>query len=266
MQNRVIIRRARPHAIALAIALLTTALAFYLLTLIAKQDAPQNRADAPAYINAPRVTAQCAFAGGEYAFVYIGKETDATRARITAARRLNQGAAGYIYSSDGFYYALGNAYTDKNAAESDAARINAGGVECAVIEIAAPTLNVRFTAAEAQIAALQNGYRALIRAEDALRAISEKLDSGAFDAAGARSFAAIAEYELKETADALRAATPDDSDAFCLSLRARVGDAVECVRALARGTDSEMYLSARIKHARIQLILSRLSFLSAYGA
>lgn len=263
MQSRVIIRRERPHALAVAIAYMITALAFYLLTLVLVDG---ENTETPAYADAPRVTSECVFEGGSRYFVYMGRQTDAQSARIEAARHMNRGAAGYLYVFNGYYYALGNAYLTRELAEAAASRIRESGIECAVIDVFAPSITVKLTAAEAQTQAVKRGYDALLAAESALENIAERLDAGALTSPGARSFAAIAAYELNAAAEALCAATPDDSDALCLSLRELVTGARDDLRALTYKQGEDAYYPARVKHARIKLILARSELLrSAAG-
>lgn len=259
---KVEIRRSRATFPAIALSFLITFLMILAMArAVSRRVAVREAAFAPP---APE-TGEITISGGEYAFVSLGAYERAEEARLTAARLVYRGSAGYLYRDGGETLVFGNAYATKDAAEKAASRLKSEGIPASVVYLRAPDLPVRLTATRTQSEALLNIWESLARGEAALCEISRRLDAGEIDASAARAQLLVVAYESEAAADEFSAAAKGSTDALICGVRTLSDRFVESLSALASGGDRALYLSSRVKHALISSAVDRLSFLNAAG-
>lgn len=254
--KKVQVRRDRPSFPAFAMALLVTALVFYLATVSVKKEKALNTKS-----EAVRFTREVALSGDEYYYVLLYRGPSAEDARIACARYRARGAAGYLIREGDAFLCVGNAYESRSEAEKTAERITDGGTEAFAESAACAEVVLRVTADMETIEKTEFCWNAVIQAEKALFGISAQLDSGEIGEREAAALLSVASYDLEQARAFARRAKDAGAAEAVFGMYLKAADAA---RALTQyGAGGEMYLSARVKHAAIEMIELRHAVLNA---
>lgn len=257
--TRVRVRRERPTALAWAIALAVTALAFYLLTLPREEEPDSLFASAA-------VTRQLTFGPIEVWCVTLAERDTPEAARVAAAELTDRGAAGCVARGGKGWQVLGACYDSEPEARRMAARIRASeGLEAGVTALAAGEAALRLTAPEAQLDALSAGDALLRSLHARLGTLAAQLDRGEASPEAVRALCAVAAGEAAGAAKALERAGRGSevcaSLAAALRERARMlGDGFIGDASLPRAT-----LSGRLRCAQIEGLLAHIAWQAARG-
>ena len=219
--KRIRVRRERPTAVAMAIALCATMLAVYVLTL--GQAAPDVVESMAA---APRVTREIEFAALEGWCVRMAERDTQQAARVAASAWVSRGAAGYVTQVDGGWAVLGALYDSRREAERVAKRLaSEEDIPAEAIHLRADPVRIRVTGPETQIDAIA-AADALLRAQTAqLGDIALQVDRGEIAPDAARALCALAASETAKAGDALKTIPGAGESALCAGLIRRL-DAV----------------------------------------
>ena len=265
MNGRVRVRRERPCALSVALALMITMLCVYLLTLGASL---MPEASIPSSGDAPRVTEEVAFESAQAYFVALGRFDTAQEARIEAARYIPRGAAGYVVEDGETFLALGAAYqTEAEAARVAQSLSQTENLTCEVYSQSAERVRLRVTAQEEHIAAVQNA-EALLRATAAQAAeIAFQLDRAEIDPEAARTLINIASGRLGDAHEALSAIPGAAQNSVCaqlLSLTERFQASLFVLS--GENSNTTLSLSAKIKYNGIEVALGHMRCLRELNA
>lgn len=218
--KRVRVRRERPTAVALAVALCVTMLVVYVLTLGAKgPDVVESMAPAP------RVTREIAFEALEGWCVRMVTCESQQDARLRAAAWVGLGAAGYVAELDGAWTVLGAVYDTEREARRVADRLSdEAGIPADVICLKAEEVRLRVTAPQAQIDAVA-GADELLRSQAArLGELALQLDRSEIAPDAVRTLCALAVSEANEAATFLSAIPGAAENGLCAELIERLAN------------------------------------------
>lgn len=216
--RRIRVRRERPTAVALAIALCATMLAVYVLTLgQAAPDVVESMAVAP------RVTREIEFAALEGWCVRMAECDTQQAARVAASAWVNRGAAGYVTEADDGWAVLGAVYDARREAERVAKRLaSEEGIPAEAIRMRAEPVRIRVTGPEAQIDAIAAADE-LLRAQTAqLGDVALQVDREEVAPDAARALCALAATETARAGDALKAIPGAAESQLCAALIQRL--------------------------------------------
>lgn len=261
MAKRVRVRRDRPAAPAMALALAVTMLAVYLIARSAPTDGGEA---ALAGAREGRVTREIELAGVEVYCADLGCCEDDVAARILAASFAPRGAAGVVRRDASGWHVLGAAY----ALEADAQRAvrqlaERDGVTAQVWSLAAAPLTLRITAPAADIDAIAAADAALTSQIEGAAALAARVDRGEVGDRSARTLAALAESELEAARTALAQVAGAAEDAVCASLLDQLAQLADALGDAARGSDAGAALSGRLRSCQIAAQLRRADALNA---
>ena len=216
------VRRERPTAMALAVALCVTMLVVYVLTLDVKgPDVVESMAPAP------RVTRQIVLEKLEGWGVSMARCDSAQQARLTASQWVDRGSAGCVAELEGGWLVLGALYDGEKEARRVSKRLQDDeGIPAEVIRLRAEEMTLRVTAPQAQIEAVANGDALSRKQVKQLGDMALKLDRNEIGADAARTLCAVAAGEASEAARTLEAIPGAGENALCAGL-------IRCLNALA---------------------------------
>ena len=247
--NRVRVRRERPPALALAVALCVTMLVVYVLTLDVKgPDVVESMAAAP------RVTKEIALDDLSGWAVSMAACDSRQAARLQASAWVGRGAAGCVRELDGAWRVLGALYDTRKEAERIAGRLSEeAGIPAEAIHLEAKGLTLRVTAPAAQIDSLA-GADALLRAQlKQLGDVALQLDRGQISPDAARALCALAATEAAKLADALAAVPGAAENRLCAGLIGQLRDMAQMQDAAAKADRADSTaLSGMLRCARIE--------------
>lgn len=210
-EGPIYVRRERPTALAVAIALAVTMLVVYVLTLDAIGPDVVESVSA-----APRVTREIEFAELEAYCVSLGRYDSADQARAEAAGFTGKGAAGRVYEVDGRWHVLGAMYD----AKKQAARV-AEGIETAdagVVELSAKAVRMRITAPDRQIDLIASSDGLLRDTAWQLANIAQQLDRGEIQPEAALTLCALSASEADKLGEKLAFIPGAEENALCAAL------------------------------------------------
>ena len=211
--KRVRVRRERPTALAWSIALATTMLAVYMLTLTPTQS-PSEAVSA-----ATRVTREVTLAPTEGWCVTLGAWPTQDQARIEASGFVDRGAAGTVIEAGGAWHVLGALYDSEKAADSMAKKLQAEGIsEAGLLRLYAGEVRLRITAPEAQIALIESADAFLRDRPGQLNLLAGQLDRGEAEARAVRALCALDSREAGELSARLKACGGVEDNALCEGL------------------------------------------------
>lgn len=211
---RVRVRRDRPSAVAWSVALATTMLAVYVLTLNASLPDAVERVSA-----APRVTREIELEPLEGWCVSLGRFSTAEQARIEAAGYAASGAAGCAWQVDGAWHVLGTMVATEKEAERAARRLREeNDIEADALRLSAEGVKLRITAPELQIELIKAAAAALREQAAQLSDMARQLDRGELQPEATRTLCALAATETGELGKRLAAIPGADENALCASL------------------------------------------------
>lgn len=243
----------RPAFPALALAFLVTALIVYLASLSIRDDDAAIVKSANA-----SETGEIALSGGDYWFVTLGAFDTQEECRIASARYLSLGASGYEMKREGKYVLIGNVYKDAQTAEKIAERIRESGIPADVFSISEEDATFFVTGKEDVLSAFTSLSDALIKAENALLSVSQRLDAGTLDKREAGAILSIIQHDLKKDRETIEKSVVSGIGGGMADLYL---DAVSAMKDAQKTAGGEMYFSARIKHTALSMIFERLSLL-----
>ena len=255
--TRVRVRRERPTALALAVALCVTMLVVYVLTLDVK-GADVKGADAvESMAAAPRVTREIAFDALAGWAVSMATCESPQAARLQASAWVSRGAAGCLYQSDGQWRVLGALYESRKEAERVSKRLSEEeGIPAEVVLLDARGLTLRVTAPQTQIDALSGADALLRRQIEQLGQMALQLDKGEINPEAARALCALAATEAEKQADLLAAIPGAGENAMCAALIGRLRDLAQMQDAAAKASRSDpATLSGLLRCAQIEAFL-----------
>ena len=210
-ESRVFVRRERPTALALSIALAVTMLVVYVLTLDAIGPDVVESVSA-----APRVTREIEFARLEGWFVSLGAWDSEDQALAEAADFTHRGAAGRVYPIDGRWHVLGALYGARREAARTADTLS--DIPARVVEMTAEAVRMRITAPDRQI-------DLIVAADGLLRDgvwqvcnIARQLDRGEVQSEAALTLCALSASEADKLSEKLHNIPGADENRLCAAL------------------------------------------------
>ena len=225
--RRVKVRRERPTALAWSIALATTMLAVYALTLTPAKPATEQAA-------ANRVTREVTLEALEGWCVTLGAWPTEAQARIEAADFVSQGAAGVVLEMEGAWHVLGALYDSEKAADSMARRLRGEGVpEAGRLRLYADRVRLRITAPESRIGLIESADVFLRARCRQLHQLAGQLDRGEAEAGAVRALCALDSQEAGELSERLKACSGAGDNALCADLAEALERLAEQLEALA---------------------------------
>ena len=245
--TRVRVRRARPSALAWAVALAVTALAVYLLTLPRAEESDSLFASA-------RVTRRLELPSMEVWCVSLARRDTPEAARICASGLAARGAAACVAELEDAWQVLGACYDSRREAVRTASRLrDEAGLDAAAVCLSAGAASLRLTAPEAQLDAVEAGL-ALLREQHArLGELALRVDRGEAAPEAARTLCAVAAGEAAEAARALERFAGDDR--VCPGLTALLAARASMLEAVSRsGGLPAATLSGLIRCAQIEVL------------
>ena len=235
--------------IGMAVAAMAAAGMLYLLTLL------PHEASAPA-VAVEQVTCPVVMEAMQRVMIQLAACDTEADARISAARTVRRGSAGYIHR-DGQYRVLGAMAQTREEAEHICERLRQAGVQADCYPVEAKALTMKVTAGRAQIAALTAALHAMDMASTQPEAIARQLDAGEIDADRARGLVAM----LVSDMEAAQADFADAGAQGLLSERldAALSEAIAALEPLTRddGQTTDLVLSGRIRCAGMKIWFSR---------
>lgn len=260
--KKVRIRRDRASFPAVALAFLVFSIVFFLATEGVKEEKAVLKSTSGGNYEVCEIELKDA---GLY-LIALSDGEDAESARLTSARYMQRGAAGYLFRKDGMWYSVGNVYFSKEEAGKMAEHISETGIKASVIPLSQKGVTLRVTAEEEMVDALVFCVDAFREYENSLADYSKRLDAGEITEREARVLLSVLNYDLSgKKAEAERALSASGENAagdifeLYLSL-------LETSNALTKNEGGEMMLSARIKYCLIDHEIQRVNLLKKLNA
>lgn len=248
-EETVYVRRERPTALALSIALAVTMLVVYVLTLDAIGPDVVESVSA-----APRVTREIEFAELEGFCVSLGRYDSADQARAEAAAFTDRGAAGRVWEFGGRFHILGAMYDARRQAQRVAETLE-DGISAEVIGLHAEAVRMRITAPDRQIDLIVAADGLLRDSVWQLNGIAGQLDRGEIQPESALTLCALSATEARGIWEKLSCIPGVEDSALCSTLMdnlTRFGDRLEDVKSDPGGSAA---LSGRIRLAGIDTFI-----------
>ena len=208
----VYVRRERPTALAISIAMAVTMLAVYVLTLDAMGPDVVESVSA-----APRVTREIEFAEMEGYCVSLGGYAAEDQACAEAAGFAARGGAGRVWASDGRYYVLGALYDTRKQA-TRAAETMEGDLSAEVIALRADAVRMRITAPDRQIDLIVASDGLIRDGAWQLSTIAQQLDRGEIQPESALTLCALSVTEARGLREKLSYIPGVEDNALCSTL------------------------------------------------
>lgn len=257
--RRVQVRRERPTALAVSVALCVTMLIVYVLTLNpGRPDVVESMAAAP------RVTRQIDFEPLEGWCVAMAECASEQEARLQASAWVGRGAAGYVTRLGDGWAVLGAVYASEKDARRIARRLeDEEGLPARAIRLRSEGLTLRITAPEAQIEAVA-GADALLRTQaEQLGSVALQLDKGEIGADAARTLCALAATESADAAKALASIPGASDNALCRGLCERLQSLSGMQQTIAGNTRATgASLSGMLRCAQVECFVGQYELLS----
>ncbi len=260
---RVQVRRERPTALAVAVALCVTMLIVYVLTLNVKgPDVVESMAAAP------RVTRQIEFEPLEGWCVAMARCDSEQEARLQASAWVSRGAAGYVTPWESGWAVLGAVYASERDALRIARRLSEDeGLTAETLHMKAEGMTLRITAPQAQIDAVAAADALLRRQADQLGSVALQLDRGEIGPDAARTLCALAATEGGDAAKAIGAIPGAADNALCAGLYQRLLSLSEMHRTIAESTRAGgASLSGMLRCAQVACFTGQLELLNGLKA
>lgn len=211
-ETHIYVRRERPTALAVSIALAVTMLVVYVLTLDALRPDVVESVSA-----APRVTREIEFAELKSYCVSLGRYDSEDQARAEAARYTDRGAAGRVCQAGERWYIFGAMYDSRRQA-SRVAETLANDVPAEVVALSADAVRMRITAPDRQIDLIV-AADALLRDHAAqLSTIAQQLDRGEIQPEAALTLCALSASEADALSEKLSFIPGAEENALCAAL------------------------------------------------
>lgn len=255
--RRVSIRRERASFPAAALAFLVFSVVFFLAAAGVKNEKEISKHTE----NVRYETREMAFEDMELFLIALSDGESRENARLTSARYMQRGAAGYLFEKDGKWYSVGNVYFSKDEAEKMIKHISETGIHTGILPMSQKGVTLRVTAEEGVLDALAFCQSAFSEYEESLVDYSERLDAGALSEREARVLLSVLNYDLsakKSDAEGALSASADNAAGEILNMYLEL---LETLASLTKNEGGEMMLSARIKYALIDHALKKMDFL-----
>lgn len=246
-ERHVYVRRERPTALAVSIALAVTMLVVYVLTLDA------IRPDAVESVSAaPRVTREIEFAKLEGWCVSLGSYDNQDQARAEAARFTDRGAAGCVYGENGTWHVLGAMYSTRKQASRVAETLD-GDIRGIVVPLTAEAVRMRITAPESQIDLIVAADAQLRSHVEQLNAVARQLDRGEIQPEAAVTLCALSASECGKLGEKLSYIPGVEDSGLCAALIQNLNAAASQINDIRAGSQSgSTALSGMIRLAAIE--------------
>ena len=210
-ERPVYVRRERPTALAISIALAVTMLVVYVLTLDAIGPDVVESVSA-----APRVTREIEFAELTGYGVSLGRWDSADQARAEAATYTDRGAAGRVIELNGGFHILGAMYDTRKQAARVAETL--GDIPAAVVELGEAAVRMRITAPDRQIDLIVAADGLLRDHAAQLATLARQLDRGELQRESALTLCALSASEAVDLAEKLRGIPGAEDNGLCARL------------------------------------------------
>ncbi len=245
-ESHVVVRRDRPTALAVSIALMVTMLVVYVLTLEAARPDAVERVSA-----APRVTREIEFAALEGWCVSLGRWDSADQARAEAARFTGRGAAGCVCAIDGRWHVLGTMYDSRRQAERVAETVGED-IPAEVVALTAKAVKMRITAPDRQIDLIVAADGLLRDQVWQLMSVAQQLDRGEIQPEAALTLCALSASEGKALGEKLGFIPGAEDNALCAALIDALNRAAARLEDVRAGNQGGAALSGLIRQAGIE--------------
>ena len=210
-ESRIYVRRERPTALAISIALAVTMLVVYVLTLDALGPDVVESVSA-----APRVTRKIEFAKLEGWCVSLGAWDTADQARAEAANYTDRGAAGRVQMIDGRWHALGAMFDTRRQAGAMAETLT--DIPAEVVPLKAEAVRMRITAPDHQIDLIVAADGLLRDSAWQLSSIARQLDRSEIQPEAAMTLCALTGSEAKGLREKLQNIPGAEDNRLCAAL------------------------------------------------
>ncbi|MBR3929238.1 MAG: hypothetical protein IKJ65_09575 [Clostridia bacterium] len=255
--KRIRIRRKRASFPAFVLAFLVFSIVFFLSTAGVKKEKAVHKTASPVR----QATKEIALEDLEFYLVALTDGDRIENTRISSARYMLRGAAGYLFEKDGKWYSIGNVYFSREEAERMTAHLLDNGIEASVLPIAQKGATLRVTAEEETLDALSFCLSAFSAFEKSLADYSLRLDAGELSEREARVLLSVLGYDLSGgKAEAKRAIAASGDNAVYDIFRAYL-HLLDDLSSLTKNEGGEMMLSARIKYVLIDNEMIRMNHL-----
>ena len=257
---RVQVRRDRPTALAVAVALCVTRLVVYVLTLNLKgPDVVESMAAAP------RVTRQIEFAPLTGWCVAMARCETEQEARLQASAWVGRGAAGYVTRWEDSWAVLGAVYASEKDARRIARRLSEEeGLTADALCVKTEGLTLRITAPGAQIDAIAAADALLRGQAEQLGSVALQLDRDEIGPDAARALCALAATEAGDAAKALGAIPGAGDNALCAGLYERLLSLSQMQQAVADSVRaSGASLSGMLRSAQVECFVGQVAWMKA---
>lgn len=243
-----VVRRERPTALAVAIALAVTMLVVYVLTLDAiAPDAVESVSAAP------RVTREIEFAELQGWCVSLGRWDSADQARAEAAAYTDRGSAGRVAELDGRWHILGAVYDTRRQAERVAETLE---VAADVVLLRAEAVRMRITAPDQQIDLIVSADGLLRDTAWQLATLAQQLDRGEIQPEAALTLCGLSASEAQSLSEKLGFIPGSRENGLCGALMERLDGLSERLNALrADAPAATPALSGLIRRAGIDTFI-----------
>lgn len=260
--RRVRIRRDRASFPRAALAFLVFSIVLFLATAGVKNEKEISKHTE----NVHYETREIDFEDVNLYLVALSGGEDQENARLTSARYMQRGAAGYLFEKDGKWYSLGNVYFSKDEAEKMAAHISDTGIPADTLALSQKGVTLRVTADAGALDALAFCKKAFSEYQKSLIDYSKSLDAGTLSEREARVLLSVLSYDLSAgKAEAERALSVPGENAAGEILGMYL-ELIETLTSLTKNEGGEMMLSARIKYALIDNMLTQINLLKKLNA
>lgn len=255
--RRVRIRRDRASFPRAALAFLVFSIVLFLATAGVKNEKEISKHTE----NVHYETREIDFEDVNLYLVALSGGEDQENARLTSARYMQRGAAGYLFETDGRWHSIGSVYFSKEEAEKMRVHLFESGMDAKIITVHQKGVLLRVTADEDTLKTLEFCLSAFSEYEKSLMDLANRLDAGTLSEREARVLLPVLKYDLskhetsaKEKAQASgENAVKEIFEMYLLNL--------ETASNLTKSEGGEMMLSARVKHAAIESAHKRMQLL-----
>lgn len=260
--RRIRIRRERASLPAVALAFLAFSIVFFLATLSVKQE--KSILDPAPSVHSE--TREIAFPDAGIYLVSLNGGQSMENARLTSARFMQRGAAGYLYEMDGKWFSVGNMYFSKDEAEKIASHLAENHLSASVIPLKQTGVTLRVTAEASALDALSFIISAFSDFETSLLDYSERIDAGVLSEREARVLLSVLSFDVSEKKPEAEKAVLASGDNAAKEIFNMYLNLLETASSLTKNAGGEMMLSARIKFAAIDCAIARMNLLKKLNA
>lgn len=248
------VRRDRPGAVAWIFALI---LAMIMVYLAVRTPVKERRAQS--VFAGPNITREVTLQGLKMDLVSLDRCDTAEAARLLAAGYTARGAAGYACFFGDKWHVIGAAYTGERDARRAADKLIRDEVSDAqVIPVEVPELDLRVTAPEIQIDAIEDADGILKTQTERLGEMALQLDRGKINTGTACTLCAAASTQASGCAKVIRSIPGAEENTLTGGLAERLDTLANLLNAIAeeRGADAAA-LSGMMRCAQADIVVGK---------